>query len=251
MKKILISLFFILTFFNSFSQDNDNITKIKLEHWDISNNNEIKMKGYELSLYSIYKVLDNWYKIPPPFTKDNETKLNWIDSSTWYYNSKFNLDNDDLNISNNIELVLDRVNTYAKVYINDKLIGSTFNEFLKYHFNIKPYVHSGENSIKIIIEPTINYLNYNSEEYTTLNSEKRVIARKAQYRFGWDWFPKMLSVGFKDVHLEIYNNQMPKIEFANIQTLSIDKDTAAMILNIGISNLENKILYFKVKGYKI
>lgn len=250
MKKILISLFFILTFFNSFSQDNDNITKIKLEHWDISNNNEIKMKGYELSLYSIYNVLDNWKKIPSPFLKDNETKLNWIDSSTWYYNSKFNLDNYDLNNSNNIELVLDRVNTYAKVYINDKLIGSTFNEFLKYHFNIKPYVHSGENSIKIIIEPTINYLNYNSEEYTTLNSEKRVIARKAQYRFGWDWFPKMLSAGFKEAHLEIYDNQIPKIEFANIQTLSIDKDTATMILNIGISNLEHKSYTLKLSDIK-
>ena len=171
---------------------------------------------------------------PTHSKNSNEENIKWIDSCSWEFNSKFILCEEDLK-SNNIDIILEGVNTFSKLYINDIFIDSANNEFYTYKFNIKPFLKLGHNDIKLIIDPTIERLNYKSDSYNTLESEKRVINRNNQYRYGWDWYPKMLSVGFKSINIELYN--IPRIEFANIQTLSIENNIAEMVLNIGISNL--------------
>ena len=237
MKKLLLTLLFALficqSSFAQFFKD-DTINNIELNYWSITNNRNVNLDSVFISQNDIYKILNTNGVIPYPFKNSNEDSLKWINSCSWEYNSKFILSEENLK-SNNINIILEGVNTFSKLYINNIFIDSTYNEFYTYKFNIKPFLKLGDNEIKLIIEPSIDRLNYKSGLYNTLESEKRVINRNNQYRYGWDWYPKMLSVGFKAINIELYN--VPRIEFANIQTLSIENNIAEMVLNIGISNL--------------
>ncbi len=239
MKIILYTLLFLFISQSSFAQfffKDDTIKNIELDYWSLTNKKNINIDSISIFQYDIYKLLNNKGVIPYPYKNSNEESLKWIDSCSWEFNSKFTLNEEDLKYSN-IDIILDGVNTFSKLYINDVFIDSTYNEFYQYKFNIKPFLKLGNNDIKLIIVPSISRLNYKSELYNTLGSEKRVINRNNQYRYGWDWYPKMLSAGFKDIKIELYN--IPRVEFVNIQTLSIENDTAKMVLNIGISNLTN------------
>lgn len=247
MKKILLSLLFSFVLINCFSQEN-NHKKINLDYWKLGDNKSINIDSCKSYLNDIFELLHNKDIIPDPFKNDNETKLGWIDSTSWTYSSLFNLTTEDIS-NENIILKCRNINTYSTIYINNISISQTNNEFLEYRFNIKPYIHVGENSIKIVIEPAYKKLNYLSENYNTLESEKRVISRKAQYRYGWDWFPKMLSVGFQKIFIEIYNKE-PQFEFANIQTKEIKKDSSLMLLNVGFSNLSNGNYIIKLSDFK-
>lgn len=249
MKRLLLIILFLSYILNSFSQDNY-YNKIDLEYWDISNNRDIRIDSCSENLNNIYTLLYNNYIIPHPYTNDNELNLSWIDSSLWNYSTIIYLNKNYLNLDN-IFLMLGMVDTYSDIYINNKLVGKTSNEFLEYSFNIKPYIREGENEIKIIIEPAYKKLDYNSKEYNTLVSEKRVISRKTQYRYGWDWHPKMLSCGIDNIYIEAYNSR-PRIDYRNIQTLSIYDNKAELILNIGLSNLKEndyKIIIRDIKAY--
>ncbi|MFA6806226.1 MAG: sugar-binding domain-containing protein [Bacteroidales bacterium] len=237
MKKLLLAILFTFFILNSFAQDNY-YNSINPKYWTISNNKNISIDSCSKNLNNIYNLLFNNNIIPNPFINDNELRLSWIDSTSWTYSTNIKLNKKDLNLDN-IFLILGMIDTYSSIYLNDKLIGHTNNEFLEYRFNIKPYLREGENEIKITIEPAIDKLNYISKDYNTLESEKRVISRKAQYRYGWDWHPKMLSCGISDIYIESYNKK-PKIEYYNIQTLSISDNKANLIFNIGVSNLEDK-----------
>ena len=247
MKKILISLLFSFSLINCFSQEN-NHKKINIDYWKLSDNKSINIDSCKSYLNDIFELLHNKDIIPDPFKNDNETKLGWIDSTSWTYSSLFNLTTEDIS-NENIILKCRNINTYSNIYINNVSISQTNNEFLEYRFNIKPYIHKGENSIKVVIEPAYKKLNYLSENYNTLESEKRVISRKAQYRYGWDWFPKMLSVGFNNIFIEIYNKE-PQFEFANIQTKEIKKDSSLMLLNVGFSNISNGNYIIKLSDFK-
>lgn len=247
MKKILLSLFFFFLVINCFTQEG-NYKKIKIEYWNVSDNKTINIDSCNYYLNDIFELLHNKKIIPHPFKNDNETKLGWIDSTSWTYTSSFIISKEDI-ISENIQLKCSNINTYSTIYINDISLAQTSNEFLEYNFNIKPYLNEGNNSIKIVIDPAYKKLKYISEQYNTLESEKRVISRKAQYRYGWDWHPKMLSCGFNKISIELYN-KTPKIEFANIQTKEIKKDKSLMLLNVGLSNLSKGNYIIKLSNFR-
>lgn len=56
-----------------------------------------------------------------------------------------------------VNLVCEGVDTISKIYINNVLIGTTDNMFIKYKFNIKPLLKVGPNTIRIEFESAISY----------------------------------------------------------------------------------------------
>lgn len=74
--------------------------------------------------------------IPHPFEGDNEKDLQWISEKNWTYQTEFELTKEQLN-NENIELVFEGLDTYAKVYLNNKLILDTQNAFRTYKSDVK------------------------------------------------------------------------------------------------------------------
>jgi beta-mannosidase len=52
------------------------------------------------------------------------------------------------------KLIFEGIDTYADIYFNGELIGSTKNAFLKYEFLVEKYAKVGENKLRVKINST-------------------------------------------------------------------------------------------------
>ena len=122
----------------------------------------------------------------------------------------------DILENENIELVFDGIDTHAKIYLNDSLILKADNMFRSWRINCKNILKENNNELKIIFSPAQKYdsieaskLNYN------LPQNNRTFSRKAQFQYGWDFAPKLVTCGiWKNVYLETWNNaKINSLEF--------------------------------------
>ena len=149
-------------------------------------------------------------KIPDPFYRDNESKVQWVDREDWEYKTSFDVDTVKLQKSNEqAELVFEGLDTYADVYLNGTKILEANNMFRTWKVDVKQWLKqtnylyirffSAQNRVEELAQkdtpfvwPTIDY--------------PRMYVRKAQYSFGWDWGPKFTTCGvWKNIYLHTWN----------------------------------------------
>lgn len=125
---------------------------------------------------------------------------------------------------NEIQLVLEGVDTYATVYLNGEEIGEADNMFLEYTFDVQN-LKTEENELFIHIKPTV--LEGRKYENQLLNHALRynldsAWTRKAAYMYGWDIFPRIVSNG---IWKPVYISQKNTLGFKQtlLNTLNIDK----------------------------
>lgn len=183
-------------------------TKIILlnDNWSFTNDS-IKCTYSATVPGSIHTDLLSHKLIPDPYESTNEAKVKWVENQDWQYNCKFTISEKDLSYEF-IELNFEGLDTYTSIYINDKIISETNNMFREWQFNIKPHLKVGNNSIKIIFKSAVKYaLNESRKINYTLPGDEKVFTRKAQYQFGWDWGPRLVTCGiYKPVSIKLWNN---------------------------------------------
>src|ERR1700739_305280 len=92
--------------------------------------------------------------IPDPFYRDNEAKLQWIEDASWEYRTAVQAAPALLN-NNNVDLVLEGLDAYAEVYLNDKLILTADNMFREWRVSVKSSLQSGANQLRIVFPSPI------------------------------------------------------------------------------------------------
>ncbi|MEI7492301.1 MAG: glycoside hydrolase family 2 protein [Bacteroidota bacterium] len=146
--------------------------------------------------------------IPDPFYRTNEDSVQWVATKDWEYRRVFFAGPEMLS-SGHIDLVFEGLDTYAKVFLNDSLLIATNNMFREWKAeNIKRMLKPGNNVIRVLF---LSVINQNNEIYSKLNiklpGDEKVVCRKAAYNFGWDWGPKLVTMGlWKPVYLSMYRN---------------------------------------------
>lgn len=163
--------------------------------------------------------------IPDPFYADNEKTIQWIEREDWEYMASFKVSNKILH-KDFIELNFEGLDTYAAIYLNGEYLGTTENMFVNYRFPVKDKIKHGLNNIYIHFYSTqlqAQKLNANSEIAYPPN--ERVWARKAQYQFGWDWGPRIMTTGiWKPVFIEAWD--IGRINSFYINTVYANNDSA-------------------------
>lgn len=162
--------------------------------------------------------------IPDPFYGNNEKQLQWIEKETWVYESHFSLTQQQAD-KRNITIEFDGLDTYAEIYVNDTLVLTADNMFRNWAADIKPIIHSGQNRLKVVFLPVIEMAKKAATEIPyKLPVGERVFVRKAQYHFGWDWGPRIVTCGiWKNARIRISNHaelsdvQMVQTELNNAQ----------------------------------
>ncbi|MFC2089516.1 glycoside hydrolase family 2 protein [Bacteroidota bacterium] len=161
-------------------------------------------------------------KIEDPFYRLNEHDLQWIDKEDWVYKMKFSVGKSFLR-KDHIELKFPGLDTYAEVYLNDKLILKTDNMFREWTVNVAGKLKNGDNDLQIIFRSPINVglQKYDALPYTIPvsdndlaaigqvkeNKQVSIFTRKAGYHFGWDWGPRLVTSGiWKPVFIEAWNS---------------------------------------------
>ena len=148
--------------------------------------------------------------IEDPYYRLNERKVQWVDKKDWVYQCSFELSPDEFERQHH-ELRFEGLDTYASVYINDRLVLQSSNMHRSYSVDVKEYLIEGSNTLRILLESPIKrgLELYDALDYTipvSANDQaetgevpggKRVnvFTRKAAYHYGWDWGPRLVTSG--------------------------------------------------------
>lgn len=141
--------------------------------------------------------------IPHHFVGGNEDSVQWVSDTNWIYLTEFDLDGEKIRESIDYLLHLEWVDTYSEVYVNGACVGKTENLFRKYSFPVKNFLRPGKNQLVIrLLSPTkIAHAQYlsNGFNYPADNDRNPIkyspFVRKSPYHFGWDWGPRLISMG--------------------------------------------------------
>lgn len=149
-------------------------------------------------------------KIEDPFFGLNHLHLReWLDKD-YVYSTEFTLEKmpseqEDLFIS------FDGIDLFADIYLNGELLGKTDNMFKKYVFDIGDKIKSGKNSVDVYMHSTTKYMEtMDMKDYFAVFNIPRILLRKEQCCFGWDWSPNIPGYGiWQDVM--VYTENKAKI----------------------------------------
>ena len=97
-------------------------------------------------------------KIPDPFFRDNEAKLQWIENESWEYRLNFAVTADILARSN-VDLVFDGLDTASQVYVNGDQVLNADNMFRVWEFAARglslAHQGRGSSSLKRSVSPQV------------------------------------------------------------------------------------------------
>ena len=176
---------------------------------------EVQVPGSVLSgLYGAGKIED-------PFYRTNEDVTRELFRKDYEFSRTF-VAAEDILKEEKIILVCEGLDTLTDIYINGKKVGSTDNMHRTWKLDVKGFLHSGENQIRIVFRSVFKYIEaYEYEEnkeihYVPCGGMKgNQLIRKAHCMFGWDWGPQTIDAGiFRDIYLEAYSH--PRIDDVKI-----------------------------------
>lgn len=143
-------------------------------------------------------------QIPDPFLDTNERDVQWVGEKDWEYENAFQLEKSIESFSNQ-ELVFDGLDTFATIWLNGSKILTTDNMFTSYKSDVKKLLKfdGSDNILRIKFDSALvkaRNLELKHGKHLCFNGEtSRLQIRKAQYHFGWDWGPILLTCGPHEV----------------------------------------------------
>jgi beta-mannosidase len=160
---------------------------------------------------TIHTSLLNDKLIPDPFYRDNEYKLQWIADQNWEYATQFDVKPNYKTFSN-VLLKFEGLDTYTDIFLNDVKILSTDNMFRTYTIDVKSWLKIKNNKLRIVFYSVKKITDSLAKQSNVVRpcENNRNYVRKAQYNFGWDWAPRLITCGvWRPVKLIYGKDAMP------------------------------------------
>ena len=147
-------------------------------------------------------------KIPDPFFRDNEAKLQWIELVSWEYRLSFVVTPAMLARSH-VDLVFDGLDAAAEVSVNGAKVLSADNSFRVWRVAAKSHLHVGKNLLRVVFPSPINAAaEVAASDFFRVHSKtaEKTYIRKPAYEYGWDWGPRFVTSGiWKPVRIEAWD----------------------------------------------
>ncbi|MFZ5890992.1 MAG: glycoside hydrolase family 2 protein [Myxococcota bacterium] len=139
--------------------------------------------------------------IADPYENLQELGSRWVDEEDWVYKTEFEF-TPDAGLPR-VKLCCAGLDTVATLYLNGKQIGAHDNMFVDCAFDVGGALVAGKNELEIHFEAALRVGSQRRHQYfereglplDTVHFDERAFVRKAQYMFGWDWGPRLVSAG--------------------------------------------------------
>ncbi|GAB1309978.1 Beta-mannosidase B [Madurella fahalii] len=163
--------------------------------------------------------------IPDPFIGKNELDVQWVGEAQWTYKTSFKAET--VPAGAKAVLAFDGLDTYATVVLNGTTILETENMFIPERVDVTSVLKE-ENELVITFDSA--YLRgwklvekYPEHKWGCWNGDNaRLAVRKAQYHFGWDWGPTLLTCGpWRPINLEIYESRIADVSAQTVVDKSL------------------------------
>ena len=243
MNKILLFTFLFIQIFTNAQTSERNLSS---EKWKFKNAKENNWLTASVPGTVHLDLMDNKI-IPDPYKDENEKKVQWIENEDWDYQTSFNISSKDLE-NQNIELIFNGLDTFSEIYLNGKLIQSTDNMFRKWTIPVKQSLKKGENVLQVKFRSAVNVGKELAQKVPfTMPESPRSFVRKAQYQFGWDWGPRLVTAGiWKDVKLNFWNTA--RLDHIKIEQKILTKQKADLNIHAEIFTKQEGKYSFLING---
>lgn len=133
------------------------------------------------------------------YFRNNADECLWIENCNYCYTRTFNL----TEIPEKANLVFDGLDTYTKIYFNNKYLGTTDNMFIPHSFDVTDFLNVGENTVSVHFHSPINEVSMLEKRDGAFTTE-RMHTRRIQCTYGWDWVARFVTCGiWRDVYLDL------------------------------------------------
>jgi len=232
-KTLLLALLLIQLLVNAqFSERN-----LSSEKWQFKNSKENKWLTASVP-GTVHLDLMNNKLIPDPYKDENEKKVQWVENEDWDYQTVFKISAKELE-NQNVDLVFHGLDTFSEIYLNGKLLTKTDNMFRTWKIPVKNDLKIGNNILQIKFKSSANIGKDLAKKVPfTMPESPRSFVRKAQYQFGWDWGPRLVTAGiWKDIKLNFWNHA--KLENVKVEQKNLTKQKADLNIHAEIFAEQN------------
>ena len=182
----------------------------------LTNGKNIVADGFDLSFQTnTYEILHANGYLDSLFVRENEKQMHSFDTMTLIYSCSFKVSKQQMK-KEFAYLNVENIDGNCTLYINGQKVREYHNAFMRYNDNIKPFLKKGKNKLRLVFSP---------------KDSVRMNQRSPQYLYGWDWHPKTLAPSISAIYLSFEDNK-PILDYKSIQTKSIKKDVAEVLLSL-------------------
>uniref|UniRef100_A0A182TBK7 beta-mannosidase n=1 Tax=Anopheles maculatus TaxID=74869 RepID=A0A182TBK7_9DIPT len=191
----------------------------------------------------------------------NDVNTSWVGETDWIYRTNLSCLKEEYDY---VLLTFHGVDTFASVYLGDKLLGSTENMFLRYRYDVKDLCDGNTRELRLQFRSSVVEARVRAKERAlpivpacppdVYHGQCHVnLIRKMQASFAWDWGLAAPSMGiWKPVRLEYYSSALIRDLTVSINETEVDTDErwtidVGVYLETGLSSVPiNGLLTFKI-----
>ena len=170
-------------------------------------------------------------RIEDPFYADIEKNCAWIEEREWWF--RFHFTAERAAAGEQLRLIFHGLDTYATIWLDGEPLGQHENMFRPAIFDVTERLRSGgEHTIAIRFDPPLLRIAGKTLSTWGRNVERSAM-RKAQFCFGWDWGPRLPTVGiWRPVELQrVRTAVISGVQFA---TVDLTADHARAVVKVRI-----------------
>ncbi|XP_053667869.1 beta-mannosidase [Anopheles marshallii] len=228
--------------------------------WQIQDTKALYVVPNQTLPSGVYTALEQSMVIGSLLEEYNDVNTSWVGEEDWIYRTNLSCLAEEYQY---VLLTFHGVDTFASVYLGERLLGTTENMFVRYRYDVKdlcdgetkelrlqfrsPVVEARERAKgrALPILPTCPPSMYHGQCHVNL-------IRKMQASFAWDWGLAAPSMGiWKPVRLEYYSSALIRDLTVNISEHPNTDWTVEVGVHIetGLSSVQlNGLLSFKIIG---
>ncbi len=180
----------------------------------------------------VHRTLVEAGRLAEPFYGQNETDAVWIEEHEWWYRTSFAAPVAPSALER-LRLVFHGLDTFATVYLNGQVLGTTCNMFREHVFDVTDSLRPGENLLCVRFDPPLTRLEGRDISHWSQPSAPRVAMRKAQFGYGWDWGPRLPTVGLWRA-VELRREEVARLEPAGFRTLELAADRTKALVAVRV-----------------
>ncbi|KJR86095.1 beta-mannosidase [Sporothrix schenckii 1099-18] len=168
---------------------------------------------------------------------ENERLTQWAGHADWEYQAVFTASPE---AGDEVDLVFEGLDTFATVTLNGTVILSSDNMFLPQRVSVKDVIHKGgkTNTVHILFESPYKRGAALEDQYgvrpALFRDARRNHIRKAQYHWGWDWGPIVVTAGpYLPVYLDTYKHRIDSV-YVRTTSLFADHTSATVAVTVSV-----------------
>jgi beta-mannosidase len=176
-------------------------------------------------------------RITDPFFNRNEIDCAWVEEREWWYRTQFIYEHGPPQTDDRLLLVFHGLDTYVRIWLNGERLGEHGNMFREAVFDITRRIRTDNpNTLALCFEPPLDHVKDKPSLFWlpgALEDTKRNFIRKAQFGFGWDWGPRLPTIGIWRP-VELRREHQAAIQGTHFATLEIDPTGDKAIVSVKV-----------------